>query len=152
MNQRHRDFQSRGLPTGLTEHKKEVFRVSAHSHALSLPTPLLPYGATTSKHLCSRSCLPNSCSDLSTSWGLCFASLLQASRVLRPMASPSGGRGGCRPHCTRCECWFYRPVQLPICYSPIFVTTKAFSRSSRVILWSGWATCLPSYRHWTLLN
>ena len=68
----------------------EVFRVSAHSHALSLPTPLLSYEATTSKHLCSRSYLPNSCSDLLTSWGLYFASLLQASRVLRPMTGPSG--------------------------------------------------------------
>ena len=43
-------------------------------------------------------------------------------------------------------------MDLPISYSPKKVTTKAFSRSSRVILWSGWATCLPSYRHRTALK
>ena len=32
------------------------------------------------------------------------------------------------------------------------MTTKAFSRSSRVILWSGWVTCLSSYHRWNLLN
>ena len=48
---------SRPVRTGVLPHLNyladilnidEVFRVSAHSHALSLPTPLLPYGATTS--------------------------------------------------------------------------------------------------------
>ena len=35
---------------------------------------------------------------------------------------------------------------------PNKVTTKALSRSSRVILWSGWVTCLSSYHRWNLLN
>ena len=80
----------------LTPYVAEVSRVSAHSHALSLPTPLLSYEATTSKHLCSRSCLPDGCTVPSTSWGLYFASLLQASKVLRPMTGPSGGGSRCR--------------------------------------------------------
>ena len=99
----------------LLSHIVEVFRVSAHSHALSLPTLLLSYRATTSKHLCSRSCLPNGCSDLLTSWGLYFASLLQASRALRPMTGPSGA------------CWWSRTTTLRF-FRPVLRTASKLSK------------------------
>ena len=94
-------------PLKLPKHKRGFSRFSTFTRLVLTHAPIATWSDDL-KHLCSRSYLPNSCSDLLTSWGLYFASLLQASRVLRPMASPSGVSDGTRTrssHRARATTW-----------------------------------------------